>query len=131
MNKSLKISIGLALIFLIGLASGGMLGVALYKQQLNKPANIKLIGAVVKKEMIQKLDLDASQQRQFDPLVDRATDRIQVIYDETLQRIDGVLREEQGELVSFLRPDQVKKLSSLAKSREDFIRQHNPMTSPK
>ncbi len=129
MNK--KFSIYLILIFLLGLATGGVIGVTVAKQQMVQAFNLKSIGNIVKTEMTRKLDLDRTQQQQIDPLVNRATDRIHAIYLETLQRVDGVILDEQNQLVTYLRPDQIEKLSTLAKSREEFIRKHNPLEPKK
>lgn len=129
MNK--KFTIYLILIFLLGLASGGIIGATVAKQQLIKALDLKTIGNIVKGEMTRKLDLDATQQQQIDPLVNRATDRIHNIYLETLQKVDGVILDEQNQLETYLRPDQIEKLSLLAKSREEFIRKHNPLEQKK
>lgn len=126
-----KTTVYVLVIFLLGLASGGVIGVTFAKQQMMKAVKFKAIARSVQNELVQKLDLDATQQQKLGPLVDRSMDRIKVIYFDTLTKIDGVLLESQNELVSELRPDQVAKLSTLAKSREDFIRKHNPMEAGK
>lgn len=125
MNR--KYLLGLVVIFVIGLVTGGVIGVTVTKKEIMRRADLKVIGSMVKKEMTVKLDLDAKQQAQVGPLVNRATDRIHRIYLGTLEQIDDVLLEEQQELESYLRPEQVAKLSTLAKSREEFIRKHNPI----
>ena len=122
-----KTTVYVLVIFLLGLATGGVIGVTFAKQQMMKAVKFKAIARGVQNELITKLDLDAAQQQKLGPLVDRSMDRIKVIYFDTLTKIDGVLLDSQNELVSELRPDQVAKLSTLAKSREDFIRKHNPM----
>ena len=101
------------------------------KRQMMKPVDLTSIATIVKKELTEKLDLDAAQQKKIEPLVDRSMDRIRLIYFDTLGKIDGVLLDEQKNLVADLRPEQVAKLSSLAKSRQDFIRKHNPMEPAK
>lgn len=126
-----KTTVYVLVIFLLGLATGGVIGVTFAKQQMMKAVKFKAIARSVQNELVQKLDLDATQQQKLGPLVDRSMDRIKVIYFDTLTKIDGVLLESQNELVSELRPDQVAKLSTLAKSREDFIRKHNPMEAGK
>jgi len=126
-----KTTVYVLVIFLLGLATGGVIGVTFAKQQMMKAVKFKAIARGVQNELITKLDLDAAQQQKLGPLVDRSMDRIKVIYFDTLTKIDGVLLDSQNELVSELRPDQVAKLSTLAKSREDFIRKHNPMESGK
>lgn len=114
-------------IFLVGLATGGVIGVTIAKQQISKPVEFRTIARVVKKELTTKLDLDEAQQKKVDPMVDRSVERIQVIYFDTLEKIDGVLLDSQKALVSDLRPDQLAKLNTLAKSRKDFIQKHNPI----
>ena len=126
-----KFILALFLIFFLGLLTGGMIGIALAKRQISHMADLKIIGAIVKKELTSKLDLDPQQQQQVDPLVNRATDRIHGIYVDTLRRVDEVILDEQNQLVTYLRPDQVQKLSTVAKSREEFIRKHNPLESAK
>jgi len=119
------------MIFLLGVATGGVVGVTIAKQQMMQAVKFQTIAKSVKQELVEKLDLDVDQQKKLTPLVDRSMDRIKVIYFETLTKIDGVLLDSQKELVSELRPEQVAKLSTLAKSREDFIQKHNPMGSGK
>ncbi len=114
-------------IFLLGLATGGVIGLTVAKRQISKPVEFKTIARVVKKELSVKLDLDEAQKKKIDPMVDRSVERIQVIYYDTLERIDDVLLDSQKSLVSDLRPEQLAKMDSLAKSRKDFIRKHNPL----
>lgn len=114
-------------IFLVGLATGGVIGVTIAKRQISKPVEFRTIARAVKKELTTKLDLDEAQQKKVDPMVDQSVERIQVIYFDTLEKIDGVLLDSQKALISDLRPDQLAKLNTLAKSRKDFIQKHNPI----
>lgn len=126
-----KSTVYVLVIFLLGLATGGIIGVTFAKQQMMKAVKFKAIARGVQNELIEKLDLDSAQQQKLEPLVDRSMDRIKVIYFDTLTRIDEVLVDAQKELVADLRPEQVAKLSTLAKSRQDFIKKHNPMEAGK
>lgn len=126
-----KSTVYVLVIFLLGLATGGVIGVTIAKQQMMQAVKFKAIAKSVQNELIEKLDLDTAQQQKLGPLVDRSMDRIKVIYFDTLMKIDEVLLDSQNELVADLRPEQVAKLSTLAKSRQDFIQKHNPIGSGK
>lgn len=131
MNSSKKFLFYMLLIFALGLATGGVIGVTVAKRQMLKPVNLQAIGNQVKKELTHKLELDEAQQKQVGPLVDDGIDRVRVVYFDTLKKIDVVLTDEQEKLVRMLRPEQAAKLSTLARSREEFIQKHNPMEPQK
>ncbi len=117
-------------IFLAGFLAGGVLAVALVKQQLSQPYRLETIGPRVEKEIAQKLDLDAAQREKLRPLVQTTIKRINAIYFDTLQQVDAAIFDAQKVLVADLRPEQKEKLTTLATSREEFIRKHNPLPPP-
>lgn len=121
----------LSLLFVLGLITGGIIGVTFAKRQMIKPLDFSSISSSVQQELTTKLELDSAQRQKIDPLVVRSVERIKSIYFDTYRRIDGVIIDGQKELIAELRPEQIKKLSTLAKSREDFVRKHNPLDPQK
>lgn len=117
----------LAAIFLAGALTGGLLGATLTKQYLVKALRPRAMASRIEKELTQKLDLDAAQQKKTRILVDGSMTRIMAIYAETIQKIDAELLDAQKELTSELTPEQRAKLKDLATSRQDFLRKHAPV----
>ncbi len=118
-------------IFLAGLVAGAVLSTAFIHRQMMQPLKLDFIARQVEKELTDKLDLDAGQRERVGPLIARTMERINIIYLETLEKIDGAIHEAQKSLVADLRPDQVEKLSTVAKDRKEFIRKHNPISPPR
>lgn len=127
MKIAKKSLVYILLIFLAGVVTGGVLGLSWSRQQMSRTMNFNAISRQIKAELTEKLNLDSAQQEKVGPLVDRSIERIRGIYADTLQRIDGVLLDEQKFLVADLRPDQIAKLGTIAKSRKEFIQKHNPL----
>ena len=121
----------LTAIFLAGVVAGAVLGTGAASRQMMQPLKLEYIARQVEKELTSKLDLDAGQRERVRPLIARTMERINIIYLETLEKIDGAIHEAQKSLVADLRPDQVEKLSTVAKDRKEFIRKHNPISPPR
>ena len=120
----------LTALFLAGVLTGGLLGLSLAKKQMTRPLQLDRLAPRIEQEITTKLDLDAAQQQKLRPLIDRSLERIGGIYFQTLREIDGVLHDAQIELEADLRPEQKAKMGTLAPSRQDFIKKHNPLSPP-
>lgn len=126
-----RLALYFALLFFLGLVTGGVIGVAATKRQITKPLDFQGIVSSVQKELATKLELDPDQRKKVDGLVVRSVERIKKIYFDTYRRIDEVIVDGQEELTAELRPGQIEKLGTLAKSREEFVRKHNPLEPQK
>lgn len=120
----------LTAIFLVGLVTGGILGATLVRRQMMQPLQLDRLGARVERELIVKLDLDAEQQKKIHPLTVTTMNRIERIYYDTMRKVDAAVRDAEEKLLPDLRPDQMEKLQKLARTREEFIRQRNPLSPP-
>ena len=126
-----RLALYFALLFFLGLVTGGVIGVAATKRQITKPLDFPSIVSSVQKELATKLELDPDQRKKVDRLVERSVERIKKIYFDTYRRIDEVIIDGQEELTAELRPEQIEMLGTLAKSREEFVRKHNPLEPQK
>lgn len=130
MNLLKKSWLYLAAIFLVGLATGGILGGTLVRRQMMEPLQLDRLGARVERELVIKLDLDAEQRKKLHPLTVTTMNRIERIYYDTMRKVDAAVRDAEEELLPDLRPDQIEKLKQLASTREEFIRKRNPLAPP-
>lgn len=127
MNQRKKTCLYLAAIFCAGLLAGGVLGSSLTKRAILQPPHPQALASRIEKELVQKLGLDATQQKKTRLLIDGSITRIMGIYFESIWKIDSELLAAQDALISDLTPEQKTKLKDLAKDRQEFLRNHAPV----
>ena len=116
-----RIVLGLALVFLAGVATGLFAG-AWHAHRAFGERHGPMMGERMREHMKRQLDLTPEQEQVVDPILRTAAERLQVIRTETGQRVEQVMKDAHRELGTHLTPAQVAKLEQMRKRHEHFRR---------
>jgi Spy/CpxP family protein refolding chaperone len=108
-----KAAIWLALVFIIGTATGGVFGYSLARRSYaaTKPVILSEPERRAKKlaEMTQTIGLTSEQAQKADGIIKEAQTEIRAIHDKSDSEVDVVRMKTRGEMRAFLTPEQLPK----------------------
>lgn len=114
MNSSLKtrITVGLVLVFLAGLATG-VFGGAWHAHRAFAERHDGRMAERMRERLTKDLSLTPDQLRQMKPVLDEATKRLQEIRSDSGRRVSETLMEAHQQLGAYLTPEQQGELRKI------------------
>ena len=108
-----KAAIWLALVFIIGTATGGVFGYSLARRSYAATKTVILSEperrAKKLAEMTQTIELTSEQAQKADGIIKEAQTEIRAIHDKSDSEVDVVRMKTRGEMRAFLTPEQLPK----------------------
>ena len=114
MTRALKwrIGIGFLLVFLAGAATGMFAG-AWHARDTFRGRHGGMMGHRMREHLVRHLNLTPEQVRELDPIFDRTEKELQVIRQETAQRVTQTMEAAHRDFAPHLTPEQEAKVSKM------------------
>jgi Spy/CpxP family protein refolding chaperone len=123
MSSNFKVGLLLAVIFIVGVITGGALTVGFGSHFLHPPGEIPMKRHWME-YLTHRLNLSADQQAKIQPIVTDATNRIQSGHHDEVERDSQILKEANDQIATFLTPDQKVELQKMEDDREKLFSGH-------
>ena len=118
-----KAAIWLALVFIIGTATGGVFGYSLARRSYaaTKPVILSEPERRAKKlaDMTEAIGLTAEQAQKADGIIKEAQTEIRAIHDKSDSEVDVVRMKTRGEMRAFLTPEQLPKFEQYIQKMDE------------
>jgi len=117
-----KLGLYVAVIFLAGAASGGLIGWQVCRRTAVPPMPTTEIAARLRARFQSRLGLTPDQMEKVGPMIDDSMRRLEVIRRETATRIFSNVSKMHEEVVQALTPEQRARFDDLERERIDYLR---------
>ena len=130
MTRALKwrLVIGLVIVFLAGMATGLFAG-AWHARNVVTGRHSAHFHHRMEKRLTRELNLTPEQARQAAPILDRLSQELETIREETSQRVRQTMNQSHSEMVPLLTPEQREKLEKMKARHHRILRKrghHHP-----
>jgi Spy/CpxP family protein refolding chaperone len=131
MNGALKWKLVFAflLVFVAGLATGGLLSSLHVRRHFLGPPHSGEVGERMREHLRRALDLTPEQAAKIAPIVDASSAKLESIRVETAQRVRNAMEDSERQIAPELTPEQQKKLHEM-KLNHHKILMHHGFTPP-
>ena len=131
MTRKLKwwLGFGFVVVFLAGFASGILAG-ALHVRAVFLGGHGAHFHQRMRDHFQHELHLTAEQSAQVAPILDRMTQELDTIREETGRRVAQTMNQSHDEMIPLLTPEQQKKLDEMRERHRHFLRGQHPGQPP-
>ena len=126
MNSALKwkLAFALLLVFVAGLATGGLLCTLHVHHHFLGPPHSGAVGDRMREHLRRALDLTPEQAAKIGPIVDATSAKLESIRVETAQRVRTAMEESERQIAPELTPEQQKKLQQMKLEHHRILMHH-------
>jgi hypothetical protein len=130
-SPKIRVLVYLAVLFIAGGVTGTVFTWGTLRRHSGGPPSPERILIHLQDRFTRELGLSDAQQSQLRPLLERRVLQIQAIHEESMERVDVLIKASNAELSRELQlsADQLKRLDELERERQAFMRRRSCKTT--
>ena len=131
MTRGLKwwLALGFVVVFCAGVATGIFAG-AWHARHILFNGRSSHVHQRMRDHLQRELHLTTEQSEQVGPILDRMSQELEKIRDETGRRVSATMNQSHDELIPLLNPEQQEKLNQMRERHQRAMRMHGDQPPP-
>ena len=113
-----------AALFIAGGITGAAVGVAVEKGAMFRPPRPHDMAQQMRNRLRSRLALTSDQLQKIDPIIQKTSDDLKVIHQETTVRVAQLMENCNAQIAASLSPEQKQKLEQMEKEHRGFLEQY-------